>query len=49
MSIGANGLAYPRDFLSPVAWYEDRDIDYTIINKFQGQLFSATQVYQMIN
>lgn len=21
--IGANGLAYPRDFQAPVAWYED--------------------------
>lgn len=24
--IGANGLANPRDFLTPVACYEDRDI-----------------------
>ncbi|CAJ0940317.1 unnamed protein product [Ranitomeya imitator] len=24
--IGANGLANPRDFLTPVAWYEDRTI-----------------------
>src|SRR5208337_527062 len=23
--IGANGLANPRDFLTPVAWFEDRD------------------------
>lgn len=30
---GANGLANPRDFKSPVAWYEDRDCDYTVINK----------------
>ena len=24
--IGANGLANPRDFLTPVAYYEDLDI-----------------------
>lgn len=24
--IGANGLANPRDFLTPVAHYEDRDV-----------------------
>lgn len=44
MSLGSNGLASPRDFLSPVAWYEDREVNYTIVNKFQGHLFSATQV-----
>lgn len=44
--IGANGLANPRDFLSPVAWYEDRyvsDNGYTIVGKFQGALFTAQQ------
>ncbi|KAJ8331032.1 hypothetical protein QVD99_001165 [Batrachochytrium dendrobatidis] len=42
--IGANGLANVRDFLHPVAAYEDRDgIDFTIINKFQGYLFSTSQ------
>lgn len=30
---GANGLANPRDFLTPVASYEDRDATFTIINK----------------
>lgn len=24
--IGANGLANPRDFLTPVAWFEDRQV-----------------------
>ena len=43
--LGANGLANPRDFLSPVAWYEDRDnISYDIVGKFQGKLFSCSQV-----
>ncbi|XP_064489375.1 homogentisate 1,2-dioxygenase-like [Ornithodoros turicata] len=42
--IGANGLANPRDFEIPTAWYEDRDdIVYTIVNKYQGALFHATQ------
>ena len=44
---GANGLANPRDFLCPTAWYEDRELssaDYQVISKFQGQLFSAKQV-----
>lgn len=43
-AIGANGLANPRDFLSPVAWYEDRDVKgYQVISKFQGHLFQAEQ------
>ncbi|XP_052808795.1 homogentisate 1,2-dioxygenase-like isoform X2 [Mya arenaria] len=42
--IGANGLANPRDFLSPVAWYEDREVKgYEVINKYQGHLFKAVQ------
>jgi len=42
--IGANGLANPRDFLTPVAWYEDREVNpYTIISKYQGHLFVAHQ------
>eukprot|EP00095_Tigriopus_kingsejongensis_P001822 maker-scaffold10_size831480-snap-gene-3.23 protein:Tk01822 transcript:maker-scaffold10_size831480-snap-gene-3.23-mRNA-1 annotation:"homogentisate -dioxygenase" len=42
--IGANGLANPRDFLSPVAWYEDRDAtNYRVVSKFQGHLFVAHQ------
>ncbi|XP_071504903.1 homogentisate 1,2-dioxygenase-like [Diadema antillarum] len=41
--IGANGLANPRDFLSPAAWFEDRSCQYTVISKFQGKLFAAAQ------
>jgi homogentisate 1,2-dioxygenase len=42
--IGANGLANPRDFLTPSAWYEDRDVEnYVVISKFQGHLFETTQ------
>ncbi|CAD5207155.1 unnamed protein product [Bursaphelenchus okinawaensis] len=42
--IGANGLANPRDFEVPTAWYEDVDnTQYEIINKYQGAFFSASQ------
>ncbi|XP_064404429.1 homogentisate 1,2-dioxygenase-like [Halichondria panicea] len=41
--IGANGLANPRDFLCPVAWYEDKEKPYIVVSKFQGELFSAEQ------
>src|SRR5258705_13802391 len=33
--IGANGLANPRDFETPVAWFEDRDEPVEIVHKFQ--------------
>jgi homogentisate 1,2-dioxygenase len=39
--IGTNGLANSRDFLSPVAAYEDRDGDFRVVAKFQGGLFEA--------
>ena len=39
--IGSNGLANPRDFETPLAWYEDRDGDFELIEKFAGQLWSA--------
>ncbi|KAJ8680617.1 hypothetical protein QAD02_016404 [Eretmocerus hayati] len=41
--IGANGLANPRDFQTPVAYYEDIDVPYKLINKYQGKLFVADQ------
>ncbi len=40
--IGANGLANPRDFLTPVAWYEDRDEPVQLVQKFMGQLWATT-------
>ena len=39
--IGSNGLANPRDFLSPVAAFEDVDGDFELIAKFQGHLWRA--------
>jgi homogentisate 1,2-dioxygenase len=38
--IGANGLANARDFLTPVAWYEDVSTETEIIAKFNGNLWS---------
>ena len=39
--IGANGLANARDFLVPVAAYEDVEGDFELIAKFQGRLWRA--------
>jgi len=42
--IGANGLANPRDFLHPVAWYENKeDVEFTIINKYLNGLWCTKQ------
>ena len=39
--LGSNGLANPRDFLTPHAWYEDREGDFALITKFGGKLWQA--------
>jgi homogentisate 1,2-dioxygenase len=39
--IGSNGLANPRDFLTPVAAYEDREGDFELVAKFDGRLWTA--------
>ncbi|MHB1944945.1 MAG: homogentisate 1,2-dioxygenase [Metallibacterium sp.] len=39
--IGANALANARDFLAPVAAYEDIEGDFALIAKFQGRLWQA--------
>jgi homogentisate 1,2-dioxygenase len=39
--IGANGLANTRDFLTPVAAYEDEAGDFTQLCKFAGKLWQA--------
>jgi homogentisate 1,2-dioxygenase len=39
--IGANGLANPRDFLSPTAWFEDRDEPAQVVQKFMGALWAT--------
>ena len=40
--IGSNGLACERDFLAPVACYEDRDDRYELLAKFMGRLWSTS-------
>jgi homogentisate 1,2-dioxygenase len=39
--IGSNGLANPRDFLAPTAWYEDVSGDFELVAKLDGNLWSA--------
>ncbi|OYY90199.1 MAG: homogentisate 1,2-dioxygenase [Sphingomonas sp. 28-66-16] len=39
--IGANGLANPRDFETPVAWFEDVEGDFELVQKFGGQLWTT--------
>ena len=47
--IGANGLANPRDFLSPVAAFEEREGDFRLISKFQGRLWEAAIDHSPLN
>ncbi|HTT41473.1 MAG TPA: homogentisate 1,2-dioxygenase [Steroidobacteraceae bacterium] len=39
--IGANALANPRDFQTPLAWYEEREGKFELVAKFAGALWSA--------
>ncbi len=39
--IGSNGLAQPRDFLAPTAWFEDRDEPTELVQKFSGTLWAT--------
>ena len=47
--IGANSLANPRDFDIPVAWYEDKDCDFTVISKYQSKFFSCKYKSSIFN
>ncbi len=48
--IGANGLASPRDWATPAAWFEDRACeDYTVLHKLGGALFAARQAFSPFN
>ncbi len=47
--IGSNGLANPRDFLTPVAAYEDVDGAHELVAKFQGHLWSAAMDHSPID
>jgi len=48
--IGANGLANPRDFQTPVAFYDkETKGDWTVVNKFMGKLFQAKMDHSPYN
>ncbi|MFI5011668.1 MAG: homogentisate 1,2-dioxygenase [Hyphomicrobiales bacterium] len=47
--IGSNGLANPRDFLAPVASFEDKEQPCTLIAKFQGNLWEAEMKASPLN
>jgi homogentisate 1,2-dioxygenase len=40
--IGSNGLANPRDFQTPEAWYEDLTGEFELVGKFAGHLWAAS-------
>jgi homogentisate 1,2-dioxygenase len=39
--IGSNGLANPRDFETPQAWFEDRDEPFELVQKYLGSLWTT--------
>ncbi|WNO55171.1 homogentisate 1,2-dioxygenase [Stakelama saccharophila] len=39
--IGANGLANPRDFETPVAWFEDIEGEFELVQKYLGSLWTT--------
>ena len=47
--LGSNGLANPRDFLAPVAAYEDTKARCTMVAKFQGNLWAAEMDHSPLN
>jgi homogentisate 1,2-dioxygenase len=47
--IGANGLANPRDFLAPVAAFEDIEGPIQVVQKFQGRLWETTLAWSPLD
>jgi homogentisate 1,2-dioxygenase len=47
--LGSNGLANPRDFLSPIAAYEDTTQRCAVVAKFQGNLWAAEMDHSPLN
>lgn len=47
--IGANGLANERDFLYPVAAFEERACDFKVTGKFRGKLFELRRDHSVFN
>jgi homogentisate 1,2-dioxygenase len=47
--LGSNGLASPRDFLAPVAAYEDQETPCVLVAKFQGNLWAAEMAHSPLS
>lgn len=47
--LGSNGLANARDFLSPVAAFEDKDASCYVTAKFQGNLWTCDMAHSPLN
>ena len=47
--LGSNGLANQRDFLSPVAAFEDTKARCVVMSKFQGNLWAAEMDHSSLN
>ena len=47
--LGSNGLANARDFLTPVAAYEDKESSCEMVAKFQGHLWVAEMAHSPLN
>ncbi|GAA0732888.1 homogentisate 1,2-dioxygenase [Sphingomonas sp. ABOLD] len=47
--IGANGLANPRDFETPAAWFEDRDEASQLVQKSLANLWITTLPYSPLD
>jgi len=47
--IGANGLASPRDFLAPVAWFEDVEAPAEVVAKLAGHLWSVRYAHSPLD
>ena len=47
--VGSNGYANDRDFMCPVAAYEDREGDFELITKFSGGLYAVDIAYSPLD
>ena len=47
--IGANGLANPRDFMTPIAAFEDKKCDFTMYTKMADKMFASKMDHSVFN
>lgn len=47
--VGANGFANDRDFQYPVAWFEDKEEEHTLVVKFGGELYQTKLDYSPLD